>query len=44
MVALLKALTDRRTTLQTTRLSKRSDINGLSSVAAVANYDITAGW
>jgi hypothetical protein len=44
MNTLLKALTDRRTTLQTTHLSKTADIAALTSVQAVAGYDITAGW
>jgi hypothetical protein len=44
MSALLKSITDRRTALQTTRASKQNDINNLSSVADLAQYDITAGW
>jgi hypothetical protein len=35
---------NRRNTLKTTQTTKQNQIGALTTVAAVAAYDITAGW
>jgi hypothetical protein len=42
--ALLKSLTDRRVTLQSRLVAHKTAIATLTTPAAVASYDITAGW
>jgi hypothetical protein len=44
MSGLLKALADRRATLQTTHLAMKAAIAAQTSVAGVAGLDITTGW
>jgi hypothetical protein len=42
--ALLKSITDRRATLQANRATLKNALNAMTTVAAVAAQDITAGW
>jgi hypothetical protein len=41
---LLKAITDRRATLQTNRNTLKTALAGMTSVQAIAQQDVTAGW
>jgi hypothetical protein len=34
----------RRETLLTTRTNKNNQVNALTDIAAVINYDVTSGW
>jgi hypothetical protein len=44
MSGLVKALADRRATLQTTHIAMKAAIAAQTSVAGIAGIDITAGW
>jgi hypothetical protein len=41
---ILSAIEERRASLNSVRLTKREEIDGLATIAAVAAYDVTSGW